>query len=103
MAQFHKVLTVNELPIGSMKHADVSGLPLAIYNVNAKIYATTDICSHHHCLLTGGTLSQTTVECPCHGGKFDMTTGAVLALPPIEPIKTYPVRVIGNNIEVEIE
>lgn len=102
MAQFHKVFTLKEIPSDSMKHAEIGGIPLAIYNVSGKIYATTDICSHKHCLLTGGTLSQTTIECPCHGGKFDITTGAALALPCVIPIKTYPVRITDQNIEVEI-
>ena len=102
MPQFHKLLTLKELPKGSMKHADVSGISLAIYNVNDKIYATTDICSHHQCLLTGGILSDTTVECPCHGGKFDVTTGAALALPSVIPIKTYQTRIINQDIEVEV-
>lgn len=102
MAQFHKVLTLKELPNNSMKHIDWANIPLAIYNVNGKIYATTDICSHKQCLLTDGTLSENIIECPCHGGKFDVTTGAVLALPPVTPIKTYPLRITDQNIEVEI-
>lgn len=102
MPQFHKVLTLNNLPRNSMKHVDVLGIPLAIYNIADKIYATTDICSHKRCFLTDGFLEGTTVECPCHGGKFDIKTGAVLALPPNAPIKTYPVRIVDDDIEVEV-
>lgn len=102
MGQFYKALSLNDLPTGTMKQVNLKGIPLAIYNVADKIYATTDICSHKQCLLTDGIFAGTTVECPCHGGKFDVTTGAVKALPPTTPLKTYKTRINEQEIEVEI-
>ena len=42
------------------------------------------------------------VECPCHGSRFDVKSGAVRFLPATAPIATYPVKVEGEDILVEI-
>jgi 3-phenylpropionate/trans-cinnamate dioxygenase ferredoxin subunit len=36
--------------------------------------------------------------CPRHGAYFDVTTGAALTLPAIMPVRTYPLRVEGDEI-----
>jgi nitrite reductase/ring-hydroxylating ferredoxin subunit len=48
-------------------------------------------------LLDGGV-----VECPFHGGQFDVRTGEVVASPPEEPVATYPVQVDGDDISVAV-
>jgi 3-phenylpropionate/trans-cinnamate dioxygenase ferredoxin subunit len=46
-------------------------------------------------LLTG-----TTLMCPCHGSKYDVTSGAVLRGPATEALETYEVREQDGNIEI---
>jgi 3-phenylpropionate/trans-cinnamate dioxygenase ferredoxin subunit len=41
------------------------------------------------------------IECPRHGARFDIRTGAVLALPAVSPVPTYRVHVNGDDIQVE--
>jgi nitrite reductase/ring-hydroxylating ferredoxin subunit len=41
-----------------------------------------------------------TVECPFHGGQFDVRTGAAVALPAFEGVPVYEVRIDGNDITV---
>ena len=40
------------------------------------------------------------VVCPYHQGKFDVRDGKVMAAPPYEDLRTFPVRVTGDDIEV---
>jgi 3-phenylpropionate/trans-cinnamate dioxygenase ferredoxin subunit len=42
------------------------------------------------------------VECPRHGGRFDLFSGRVVALPPVRPVSAYPVRVEGGEIVVDM-
>ena len=42
------------------------------------------------------------VTCGCHGAQFDVTTGAVLAPPALEPLKVYPLRMDGDDLLVEV-
>jgi len=41
------------------------------------------------------------VICPCHFAEFDVRTGAVLTPPATVPLNVYPVRVEGNDLQVE--
>ncbi len=40
-------------------------------------YAIDDTCTHEDCSLSEGELCDHLVECPCHGSRFDVRTGAV--------------------------
>jgi len=47
-------------------------------------------------------LAEDVVICPWHAARFDVKTGAVLAPPAPEGVKSYPVRVNGNDVEIEV-
>jgi nitrite reductase/ring-hydroxylating ferredoxin subunit len=40
------------------------------------------------------------LECPWHGGRFDLTSGRPTAGPPSVPLKTYRVKIAGEQILV---
>jgi 3-phenylpropionate/trans-cinnamate dioxygenase ferredoxin component len=52
--------------------------------------------------LSAGTVEGLEVTCPWHGAKFDVRTGAVLGPPAGQAVETYPVRVTGTHIEIEV-
>jgi nitrite reductase/ring-hydroxylating ferredoxin subunit len=83
---FIEVAKVNEIPSGQMKHAEVNGKEVLIANVGGNFYAMSDRCGHMNALLSMGNLTASTVTCPFHGSKFDVTTGKKLT----EPILTPP-------------
>jgi len=41
------------------------------------------------------------IECPRHGARFDIRTGAVTRLPATDPIPTYPVKIEDGLIYIE--
>ncbi len=102
MTDFLKVLKTTDLPVNSMKQVNIKGLLLTVYNVSGKIFVTSDICTHAKCSLSDGFLSGNVVECPCHGGRFNVETGEVKSLPPIMSLKTYRTKIKGENIEIEV-
>ncbi|MEV7086448.1 Rieske (2Fe-2S) protein [Streptomyces sp. NPDC093085] len=53
-------------------------------------------CTHAGCLL--GELEGTVGDCPCHGSKFDVTTGEVLHGPATVPLLAVPVREEGGKL-----
>ncbi|HLH74651.1 MAG TPA: non-heme iron oxygenase ferredoxin subunit [Chloroflexota bacterium] len=103
MARFVRVAKTDEIPEGSGKYFDVEGEPIAIFHVGDNFYATSDICTHEEASLSEGELEGEIVECAMHGARFNVRTGAVLALPAVTRLQTFPVRVVGNDIEVEVE
>jgi nitrite reductase/ring-hydroxylating ferredoxin subunit len=91
-----------DLPEGSMKGIESGDLQIAVYNIEGEFFATDNICSHAFALLTDGFLDGDVVECPLHGGCFKVKTGEGMGAPISEDIKTFPVRVVGDTIEVRI-
>ena len=63
---------------------------------------TDDICTHAYARLSDGWLDRNEIECPLHAGRFDVKTGAATAPPCVDPVKTYPVRVDGDEIQVKL-
>jgi nitrite reductase/ring-hydroxylating ferredoxin subunit len=101
MPEFVTVASTNDIPPGEMTIVDVNGTEVAIANVDGEYCAFANSCTHkggplgEGLLLPGGI-----VECPFHGGQFNVRTGAVVAAPPTEPVATYEVQVLGDVIKV---
>jgi nitrite reductase/ring-hydroxylating ferredoxin subunit len=95
--------TVGDLPPGSLMCVDADGTPVTVANVDGTIYAFAAYCSHQLALLEEGEIEGTTVLCPWHAGSFDIVTGRVLSAPATEDIRTYPVRVTGEEIQIAIQ
>jgi nitrite reductase/ring-hydroxylating ferredoxin subunit len=91
-----------ELDAGAMKGIELGDLQIAIYNVDGEFYATDNICTHAFALLSDGFLDGDVIECPLHGGCFKVKTGEGMGAPINEDIKTYPVRLNGDTIEINI-
>jgi 3-phenylpropionate/trans-cinnamate dioxygenase ferredoxin subunit len=66
--------------------------PIAVYNIDGALYAIEDTCTHDGGDLAGGEVFGFEVECPRHGARFDVRTGAVTKPPAYEPIASFPVR-----------
>jgi naphthalene 1,2-dioxygenase system ferredoxin subunit len=73
---------------------------IAIYRYGDDFFATDNICTHAHAYLSDGFQEGCTIECPLHAGCFDIRTGKALTAPLTEDIRTYPVRIEGENVLV---
>ena len=79
-------------------------IELGVYNLDGRLYAIEDRCSHDDGPLCEGEFDAETgvVVCPRHGANFDIRTGDALTLPAYEPVATYPVRVVDGIVKVEV-
>ena len=100
MSEFVKVGSVDEVPPGEMKIVEVAGQEIVLANVGGDIFAFSNECTHRGGPLGEGLLMDGVVECPFHGGQFDVKTGEPVAEPPTEAVSTYQVRVEGGAIMV---
>lgn len=76
---------------------------VAIVAHQGEYFAIHNECSHGKVPLSDGDVEGCTIECYLHGSKFDLRTGAVLNLPATQPVPVYPVRVSGNDLEVDAD
>lgn len=87
-----KVGTRSELLPGEYKLVWDGDTPIAVYNIDGALYAVEDTCTHDGGELAGGDVFGFEVECPRHGARFDLRSGAVTKPPAYEPIASFPVR-----------
>jgi metal-sulfur cluster biosynthetic enzyme/nitrite reductase/ring-hydroxylating ferredoxin subunit len=102
MSKSVKVATMNELAPGQKLLAEVEGRQLAVFNVDGEYYAIEDVCTHDGGPLVEGELQGREIECPRHGARFDVTTGKALSMPAFEPVETFPVKAVGDELFIEI-
>ncbi len=97
------VAKLSEVPLGRMKPVDASGVRVVLCNVDGKIYAIEDVCTHDDGPIHEGRLDGFEAECPRHGARFDVRSGAVTRMPAVVPVRSFPVRVEGDSIFVEVK
>ncbi len=103
MNDFVSVISAADIPNGTMKTVMISGIPVALANVDGTFFAVNDLCSHKQCSLgTEGVLDGTVVVCGCHGARFDMGTGKALSLPATTDVATYETKVENGNVWVKV-
>ena len=93
---------MGDLDPGQGKLVEIGGKKIALFNVGGMYYAIDDTCTHLGGPLSEGELEGNEVTCPWHGGIFNVTTGAVVGGPPPGNVASYPVRVVGSDVEIEI-
>jgi len=103
MADFVKVAKTDEINPGHARLIDVRGKQIALFNIDGEFFAIDNMCTHEEASLAEGEISGHEVTCPLHGAKFDVRTGEVLGPPAYDDVVCYAVRVMGTDIEVDVE
>ena len=96
--QFIKVSEVDAVPPGKMRQVEVAGKRILLANVDGHFYATDDTCTHEDASLSTGFLKGEWVKCPLHGSRFNVRNGEVVDEPADVNLKTYAVRIDGNDV-----
>lgn len=103
MSDWYTIATTADIPPGKVGVFMVNDQRIALCNVDGAYYAVDDECTHDGGALDQGELEGAEIECPRHGARFDVRTGAVKQLPAFAPLGTYPVRVEDGTILVDVE
>jgi len=101
-----EVAKVDDIPEGEARRFVVERIEIAIANLgDGTFYAVDDICSHAESHLSEGEVDveDETIECARHGSTFDLRTGKPRTLPATVPVVTFPVKVEGDTILIELE
>lgn len=98
------VATLDELVDDVPLACDVDGdLEVAIVRQNGQLYAIENECSHGHVALSEGDVFGCSIECYLHGSTFDLRTGEPLNPPATQPVRVFPVRIQGDDIQVDAD
>ena len=90
------------MPPGTARRVVVDGIEIALCNVGGELYAVDDVCTHAWASLSEGVLVGAQLECPLHGGCFDVRTGAADGGIVTEDQRRFAVRVDGAEVSVSL-
>jgi len=97
-----RVCRLDELAPGATRAVAVGGERVLVCRVGPEgVHAVADACTHDEAPLGQAVLDGRALECPRHGARFDVTTGAVLRLPAAAPLPTFPARARDGWIEID--
>ena len=95
-----RVASLDEIGEGETLLVYVDGEPVCLYNLQGRIFATQDRCTHGSASLSEGWIEDDRILCPLHHGEFQIATGKACAIPCSVDLRTYPVRIEGREIHV---
>jgi 3-phenylpropionate/trans-cinnamate dioxygenase ferredoxin subunit len=96
-------IDAEEIDTEDVMRWDHGGRTYAIYRSPDDAYFATDgLCTHEQVHLAGGLVMDHLIECPKHNGQFDYRTGAAVRAPVCVNLRTYPVKVEGGRVFVEL-
>jgi 3-phenylpropionate/trans-cinnamate dioxygenase ferredoxin subunit len=99
-AGFVTIAKVGEIPPDGVKVVRIEDQLVAVFHVGGRYYAMDDVCTHDGGPLAEGILDGNEIECPRHGARFDVRTGAVLCMPATAPVPVHETRVVDDQIQV---
>ena len=103
MTTWQAVAGTNDIPPAHCAVFTIGDHDVAVCNVGGEFYAIDDLCTHDGGSLDQGQLDEVEIECPRHGARFDVRTGAAVQLPAFEPVETHAVRVEDGTVHVGVE
>lgn len=97
---WYAVAKTSDLAPGELMYVEVGDDPVVLINVEGDFYALCDICTHQDASLSDGEVIGDEIECPLHGGAFEIRTGLPANFPVVVPVETYEVRTDGDSVLV---
>lgn len=98
------VAQTSALPPESVIAVRQDGLDLALYRIGETFYASDNVCPHaYNGRMSRGILEGDTIACPLHGAVFEIKSGRAIDGPYCADLKTFPVRIVGDEIQVEVD
>lgn len=101
-----EVCPLDDFGPGQTKVVYLEGQQIGLFNVNGRLYAIANRCTHARGPLTEGVVAAEengcTVTCPWHYAKFDLASGRVVDGVASAPVRSYAAEVRDGMIYVGI-
>ncbi|EFL31139.1 iron sulfur protein [Streptomyces viridochromogenes DSM 40736] len=92
-----ELASTDEIPVGGGKIFEAQKV-VVTQPEQGSFKAFSAICTHQHC--TVGSVSDGTINCPCHGSRFRVADGSVAHGPATQPLPAEQITVQGNSIRL---
>ena len=98
--KFIDLIASANLPTGATQKVATEVGDILLANVDGKLYAVDDMCTHEDSSLSLGCLKGELISCTLHGSRFNVRTGEPMEEPATQPLRRFPVRTRNDRIEV---
>jgi Rieske Fe-S protein len=85
----------SEIPVGGGKIYTAAKV-VVTQPARGQYRAFSAVCTHVGCIMSE--VANGTIDCPCHGGQFKITNGAVVSGPPPSPLPARRVKVVNGQV-----
>ncbi len=103
MSNWVEACAADEVEEEDVIRFDHEGRTFAIFRSPEDEYFATDgLCTHERVHLADGLVMDDVIECPKHNGRFNYKTGRGKGAPICVDLKTYPVRVEGGRVLIDL-
>lgn len=96
--EWQRVASLSALVEGEAIAARLGEVPVAVIRTGGDIYVIDNVCTHEYALLSGGFIEGCIIECPLHQATFDIRDGRCLSPPADVDLRTYAVRIDGDDV-----
>jgi nitrite reductase/ring-hydroxylating ferredoxin subunit len=100
---WQRVASISEIDADGVLGVDVDGSSVALYRLGNEVFATAGICTHALAMLSDGFVEDGKIECQLHQGQFDIRSGKALCAPVTEDLRTYAVKLEGDDVCIDME
>lgn len=102
MSKWIKVVELENIPVLGSRVIKTADDDIAVFRGrNDRVFAVRDACPHKQGPLSQGIMHGTSVTCPLHNWKIDLTNGKALA-PDEGCANTFPAKVEGGNVYLQL-
>ena len=85
----------SEIPVGGGKIFTAAKV-VVTQPVSGQYLGFSAVCTHVGCILSE--VANGTIDCPCHGSEFKITTGAVVTGPAPSPLPKKQIKVVNGQV-----
>ena len=102
---WYPVAKADDIGPGEMKYVEAgpNDEPICLINFEGDFYAMGDCCTHEDASLSDGEIIGDEIECPLHGGAYEIKTGMPANFPVVVPNVMYPVKVEDGAVLIGLD
>ncbi len=99
---WQRAASVAEVTADQGLQVKVGDADVVIFRLGERIHALEAICPHAEAYLADGFIDGENIECPLHQALFHIPTGKCLGPPADRDLISYPVKIEGNDVLLDI-